>query len=54
MTETLSPATKHWYGLGQFSEGLKNEAYTTFWEMARRLGVAPRRKHEQARLEKAS
>ncbi len=28
--------------------------YTTFWEMARRLGVAPRGKQEQARLEKAS
>ena len=28
--------------------------YTTFWEMARRLDVAPRRKLEQARLEKAS
>lgn len=28
--------------------------YTTFWEMARRLGVAPRGKQEQVRLEKAS
>ena len=28
--------------------------YTTFWEMARRLGVAPRGKQEPARLEKAS
>lgn len=24
----LSRATKHWYALGQFAEGLKNEAYT--------------------------
>ena len=28
--------------------------YTTFWAMARRLGVAPRGKQEQAQLEKAS
>ena len=26
----LDRATRLWYGLGQFSEGLKNEAYTVF------------------------
>ena len=26
----LSNATKRWYGLGQFAEGLKNEAFALF------------------------
>lgn len=26
----LTPATKHWYAVGQFAEGLKNESYSVF------------------------
>lgn len=38
----LSRATKHWYALGQFAEGLKNEAYTLllFFYYTQVLGLA--------------
>jgi len=30
MTKTLTRQLKHWYGLGQFAEGLKNDAFSVF------------------------